>query len=64
MIACSVGSLNDALESSGLSVEAPITQYPNFEQLEFRGQRDHEQIGPFLKAMRDLAGQIVKEADK
>ncbi|HJT32350.1 MAG TPA: hypothetical protein VJ783_09935 [Pirellulales bacterium] len=51
LIAASAGALKDAV---GHGVVAPILSYPNFEQLEFRGQ-NREEIEPFLQAMKKLA---------
>jgi len=56
MIAAQFGALNDALRASGSenSLEGPITGFPNFERLEFKGQQN---VGPFLDAMKQLADQ-------
>jgi len=58
MIAAKFGALNDLLNSNGssLGVESPISQFPNFERLEFNGQQ-HEHLKPFLRAMSQLAEQ-------
>jgi hypothetical protein len=59
MIAATFGALNDTLKVSGspLGVESPISAFPDFEHLEFKGQRNHERLAPFLQAMRLLADQ-------
>ena len=54
MIAATFGKLKDAMGGSGLEIDAPITEYQNFEQLEFKG-RNSEHLGPFLNAMKELA---------
>ncbi len=48
MIAGFAGALNDALAGSGIGMEAPITDFPDFEQLEFKG-RGSEVPGPVLE---------------
>jgi hypothetical protein len=57
MIAATFGALNDALQASGssVSIEAPITAFLDFERLEFKGQKNHQDLAPFLEAMRKLA---------
>lgn len=57
MIAATFGRINDVLTASGspLSIEAPIREFPNFEQLEFRGVENQQHLGPFLAAMDALA---------
>lgn len=59
MIAATFGSLNDTLKASGapLSIESPISAFPDFEHLEFKGQNNQKHLGPFLQAMRQLADQ-------
>ena len=59
MIAATFGALNDTLKASGSPGElvAPITSFPNFEHLEFKGQQNHEYLAPFLKAMKQMADQ-------
>ena len=54
MIAGFSGALSDALAGSGLQLEAPIKDFANFEQLEFKGQ-NLKYLEPFLKAMKVLA---------
>lgn len=56
MIAARFGALNDVLKATKApgSLETPITDYPDFEPLEFKGQRN---VGPFLEAMKQLAEQ-------
>ena len=64
MIAGQFGALSDVLKASGsgMGVESPITDFPDFEHLEFKGQQN---IGPFLEAMRQLAEQEqAKQAAK
>lgn len=53
MIAGFAGALSDALAGSGTAFEAPIKDFPNFEQLEFRGH-NQKYLAPFLQAMRKL----------
>ena len=59
MIAATFGAISDVLKASGSSAElvSPITAYPDFEHLEFKGQQNHEYLGPFLQAMKKLADQ-------
>lgn len=49
MIAGFGGALKDALSGSELAIEAPICEFNNFEDLEFRG---HEQAAKFVKALK------------
>jgi hypothetical protein len=49
------GAFKDAAQADGLSVESPISAFPDFEHLEFRGQQNHQHLGPFLEAMKRLA---------
>ena len=66
MIAATFGALKDVIGTapSGESMEivAPIRSFPNFEQLEFRGQ-NLEYIKPFLNTMKELAG-TLKQNDE
>lgn len=55
MIAGFFGGLSDVLGNSGLQLEAPIKDYSNFEQLEFRGRKNHKHLEPFLKAVTEMA---------
>lgn len=55
-IAAFAGMLKDALGGEA-SVDAPITQFQNFEQLEFKGCQN-ESIKPFLNAMKALAEKV------
>ncbi len=59
MIAATFGALNDVFRASGSSlyVESSISGFPDFEHLEFKGQQNHEYLGPFLQAMKQLAEQ-------
>ena len=59
MVAAMFGGLSDLIKAKGGSLEGPIKAFPNFEQLEFKGQNP-EHLGPFLEAMRDLAKEEVK----
>ena len=54
MIAGLTGALSDALANSGMGLEAPIKDFPDFERLEFRG-RNAKYLEPFLKAMKALS---------
>lgn len=54
MIAGFSGALSDALAGSGVALEAPIKGFPDFEQLEFKGQ-NLKYLDPFLKAMKSLS---------
>lgn len=58
MIAAFAGAMNDVLRSAGseLPGESPIQNFPNFEQLEFRGSQDGN-LKPFLEVMVKLAEQ-------
>jgi hypothetical protein len=53
MLAAFSGSLSDALAGSGMHLEAPIKEFADFEQLEFRG-RNQKNLTPFLEAMKSL----------
>jgi hypothetical protein len=57
MIAVQFGAINDVLKASGsgLTLESPISAFPDFEHLEFKGQQNHEHLAPFLQAMKRLA---------
>ena len=44
-------------ERLALGLESPITAFPDFEQLEFKGQQNHQYLAPFLQAMKQLADQ-------
>ena len=50
MIAATFGAINDTLKVNGSSAElvSPITAYPDFEHLEFKGQQNHQYLAPFL----------------
>jgi hypothetical protein len=48
------GALGDVLASRGVEGTAAIKDFPNFEQLEFRG-RQRRCLAPFLQAMTTLA---------
>ncbi len=56
MIAATFGAMNDMLKASGspLALESPISAFPNFENLEFKGQ-NQKHLAPFLQAMKQLA---------
>jgi hypothetical protein len=54
MIASFAGALSDAMAGTGMELEMPIKDFPNFEQLEFRGQQQ-KHLAPFLQAMEKLA---------
>lgn len=58
MIAGMTGALDDALASSGVGMDAPIKNFPDFEQLEFKG-RGLKYLDPFLKAMKSLTAAKV-----
>ena len=49
-----VRAINDMLTANGSSAElvSPITAYPDFEHLEFKGQQNHQYLAPFLQAMK------------
>ena len=53
------GAINDMLKASGspLALESPISAFPDFEHLEFKGQQNQQHLGPFLRAMKQLADQ-------
>ena len=59
MLAVTSGAINDMLKASGSSaqLDSPITSSPDFERLEFKGQKNHQYLAPFLKAMKQLADQ-------
>ena len=59
MIATTSGAINDMLKASGspLGMESPISAFPDFERLEFKGQQNLQYLAPFLEAMRKLAEQ-------
>jgi len=54
MIAGFAGALSDALAGSGMELEAPIKDFPDFDHLELKGQ-NLKYLDPFLKAMKALA---------
>lgn len=56
MIAAQFGALSDMLSGSGMEGSSPIHDFPNFEQLEFRGAQQ-EHLQPFLRGMAKLAEQ-------
>jgi hypothetical protein len=57
MLAVTSGAINDLLKASGSPVvaESPISAFPEFERLEFKGQQNHQYLAPFLQAMKRLA---------
>ena len=57
MLAVQFGALNDMLKASGseLTLESPISAFPDFERLEFKGQQNQKHLAPFLQAMKKLA---------
>ncbi len=59
MIATTFGAISDVLKASGsaVGVDSPISSFPDFEHLEFKGQQNHQHLGPFLQAMKQLADQ-------
>lgn len=59
MIAATFGQLKDMAEAKGMGLEGSITSFPNFEQLEFKGQKQ-KHLGPFLNAMKQLADKEAK----
>ncbi len=48
--------MNDMLKAGGspVALESPISSFPNFEHLEFKGQ-NQQHLGTFLQAMKQLA---------
>ena len=48
MIAATFGAMNDMLKAGGseLALESPISAFPDFEHLEFKGQQNHEPLPP------------------
>jgi hypothetical protein len=59
MIAATFGAINDVVRAcdSSLHMDSPITGFPDFEHLEFKGRQNHKYLAPFLKAMKQLADQ-------
>jgi len=56
MIAAFAGALGDAVKSQGMEFVSPITEFPNFEQLEFKGaQNTDTNVDMFLKVMKEIA---------
>jgi len=57
MLAVTFGAMNDMLKASGsgMTLESPISAFPDFEHLEFKGQQNHQYLAPFLQAMKQLA---------
>ncbi len=57
MLAVQFGAMNDLLKASGseLTLESPISAFPDFEHLEFKGQQNQKHLAPFLQAMKKLA---------
>lgn len=56
LIAGFAGAFNDALSGSGMTMDAPIKNFPDFECLEFKG-RNSKYLTPFLKAMKAMTVQ-------
>lgn len=63
MIAATFGALNDVVNAKGAStsLDSPITSFPDFERLEFKGRQNHQYLAPFLRAMKQLADQQRRE---
>jgi hypothetical protein len=57
MIAATFGALSDVVGGSPLGMESPISAFPDFEHLEFKGQQNHKYLAPFLQTMKQLADQ-------
>lgn len=55
LIAAHVGALKDALGKDGCGIEAPITSFPNFEHLEFKGSQTSENVNLFVNECAKLA---------
>ena len=57
MLSATFGAMNDMLKASGspLALESPISAFPDFEHLEFKGQQNHKYLAPFLQAMKQMA---------
>jgi len=54
VVAGLTGALSDALAGSGIQLESPIKDFPDFERLEFKGQ-NKKHLAPFLQAMKKVA---------
>jgi hypothetical protein len=65
MIAATFGAINDMLTASDspITLESPISSFPDFEHLEFKGQQNHKHLAPFLQAMKQLAERQRATAD-
>ena len=63
MLSGIAGALSDALAGSELQLEAPIKDFPDFEQLEFKGQ-NQKYLTPFLKAMKAISVPKEQIADE
>ena len=63
MIAAAFGGLKDAMGDAGVVLQSPISNYANFEQLEFRGQKQ-KQLVPFLKAMKGMVDHLAEATHK
>jgi hypothetical protein len=59
MIAGMAGAIKDALQGSSVAMDAPIQDFPNFEELEFKGQ-NQKYLTPFLTAMKTMADAAAK----
>jgi hypothetical protein len=57
MLAVMSGAINDVLHASEspVGMESPISAFPDFEHLEFKGRHNHQYLAPFLQAMKRLA---------
>ena len=55
MIAATFGAMNDMLKASGspLALESPISAFPDFEHLEFKGQQNHQYLDSLPKRDED-----------
>jgi hypothetical protein len=59
MIAGLAGGLKDLLSATGVSINAPIAEFNNFEYLEFKGKGNSDTLLTFLKVMDQVAKQSM-----
>jgi hypothetical protein len=59
MLAATFGAINEVLQAGGSTdrMDSPISEFPDFEQMAFKGRQNHQYLAPFLKAMKELANQ-------
>jgi hypothetical protein len=61
MIASFVGRLNDIVRPTGVQTESAISQFSNFEELEFRGQEKAAGVNAFLAELQAIVARQVSD---